>query len=88
MADAVMANIPSCDIFIGVAAVADYRPVSTAQQKIKKMTDSLSIELVRNPDILAMVAALDNAPFTVGFAAETENVTANAQKKLTAKGII
>ena len=87
MTDAVMANVPSCDIFIGVAAVADYRPVSPAQQKIKKDADSLSIELVRNPDILAMVAALDDAPFTVGFAAETEKVVENAQKKLTAKGI-
>ena len=87
MADAVMANITSCDIFIGVAAVADYRPVSTSKQKIKKDDDILSIELVRNPDILAMVAAMDNAPFTVGFAAETEKITANAQKKLSAKGI-
>lgn len=87
MAEAVMENIEGCDIFIGVAAVADYRPVSTAKQKIKKDADSLSIHLVRNPDILAMVAALENAPFTVGFAAETEKVTANAQKKLSAKGI-
>lgn len=87
MADAVMANITSCDIFIGVAAVADYRPVSTSKQKIKKDAESMTIELVRNPDILAMVAAADNAPFTVGFAAETQTVTANAQKKLSAKGI-
>lgn len=87
MADAVMANITSCDIFIGVAAVADYRPVSTSKQKIKKDAESLTIELVRNPDILAMVATADNAPFTVGFAAETQTVTANAQKKLSAKGI-
>jgi len=87
MADAVMANISSCDIFIGVAAVADYRPVSPAQQKIKKDADNLSLELVRNPDILAMVAAMENAPFTVGFAAETEKIAANAQQKLSAKGI-
>ena len=82
-----MANITSCDIFIGVAAVADYRPVSTSKQKIKKDAESLTIELVRNPDILAMVAAADKAPFTVGFAAETQSLTANAQKKLSAKGI-
>lgn len=87
MADVAMANITSCDIFIGVAAVADYRPVSTSKQKIKKDAESLTIELVRNPDILAMVAAADKAPFTVGFAAETQSLTANAQKKLSAKGI-
>ena len=87
MADVAMANITSCDIFIGVAAVADYRPVSTSKQKIKKDAESLTIELVRNPDVLAMVAAADNAPFTVGFAAETQSITANAQKKLSAKGI-
>ena len=87
MADVAMANITSCDIFIGVAAVADYRPVSTSKQKIKKDAECLTIELVRNPDILAMVAAADKAPFTVGFAAETQSLTANAQKKLSAKGI-
>ena len=87
MADAVMANISKCDIFIGVAAVADYRPVNSEKQKIKKNQETVTIEMVRNPDILAMVAALDNAPFTVGFAAETENITSNAQQKLTAKGV-
>jgi len=87
MAESVMANIATCDIFVGVAAVADYRPVVSAEQKIKKNSETLTLALVRNPDILAMVAALDNAPFTVGFAAETENVTSNAEKKLTTKGI-
>ncbi len=87
MADAVMASMSKCDIFIGVAAVADYRPVSSKKQKIKKNEETVSLELVRNPDILAMVAALDNAPFTVGFAAETENITSNAQQKLIAKGL-
>ncbi len=87
MADTVQANISGCDIFVAVAAVADYRPVTKAKQKIKKNTETLSLELIRNPDILAMVAALENAPFTVGFAAETENLTAHAQQKLTAKGI-
>lgn len=87
MAESVMANIATCDIFVGVAAVADYRPAVSAEQKIKKNSETLTLALVRNPDILAMVAALDNAPFTVGFAAETENVTSNAEKKLTAKGI-
>ncbi len=87
MADAVMANISGCDIFVSVAAVADYRPVNRAKQKIKKNAETLSLELVRNPDILAIVAALENAPFTVGFAAETENITEHATQKLAAKRI-
>ncbi len=87
MSDAVMANIPGCDIFIAVAAVADYRPINSANQKIQRTAETLSLELERNPDILAMVAALKNAPFTVGFAAETENLTEHARQKLTAKGI-
>jgi len=87
MADTVMANISGCDIFVAVAAVADYRPVNSAKQKIKKNAETLSLELVRNPDILAMVAALEYAPFTVGFAAETENITEHATQKLTAKRI-
>ncbi|MEA1891049.1 MAG: bifunctional phosphopantothenoylcysteine decarboxylase/phosphopantothenate--cysteine ligase CoaBC, partial [Pseudomonadota bacterium] len=87
MADTVMANISGCDIFVAVAAVADYRPVNSAKQKIKKDTETLSLELVRNPDILSLVAALEKAPFTVGFAAETENLTEYAEQKLTAKKI-
>jgi phosphopantothenoylcysteine decarboxylase/phosphopantothenate--cysteine ligase len=87
MADAVMANISGCDIFVAVAAVADYRPVNRAKQKIKKNAETLSLQLVRNPDILAIVAALENAPFTVGFAAETENITEHATQKLAAKRI-
>lgn len=75
------------DIFIGCAAVSDYRPVATAPEKIKKQAERLSIELVRNPDILATVAALPQAPFTVGFAAETEQLETHARDKLTAKGL-
>ncbi len=86
MFDAVMAAIHACDIFIGTAAVADYRPAQTAAQKIKKNNaDALTLELVRTPDILAAVAAMPNKPFVVGFAAETENLEANARAKLTAK---
>jgi len=70
------------DIFIGVAAVADYRPAQAAQQKIKKSEETLSLELVRNPDILATIAASNPRPFCVGFAAETENLASNAQQKL------
>ena len=87
MHDAVMARAGECDIFIGVAAVADYRPRSVSDQKIKKQSESLEIELVRNPDILGDVAALATPPFTVGFAAETEQVSAFAEAKRRAKGV-
>jgi len=73
------------DIFIAAAAVSDYRPATSAEQKIKKNEETMRIDLVRSPDILASVAALDNAPFTVGFAAETENVREYALGKLEKK---
>ena len=79
------AAIGEADIFIAAAAVADYRPASAAEQKIKKHEETMSIEMVRNRDILASVAALEVAPFTVGFAAETENVTDYARGKLERK---
>ncbi|MDP1595847.1 MAG: bifunctional phosphopantothenoylcysteine decarboxylase/phosphopantothenate--cysteine ligase CoaBC [Methylotenera sp.] len=69
------------DIFIGVAAVADYSPTKTSAQKIKKSEQSLIIELKPNRDILADVASLPNAPFCVGFAAETENLLEYAEAK-------
>jgi len=84
---AVHERIGSAAIFIGIAAVADYRPASVAEQKIKKSAERLTIELVRNPDILASVATLKPAPFTVGFAAETEHLEAAARAKLAAKGV-
>ncbi len=87
MFDAVMQHITNSDIFISTAAVADYRPVNVARQKIKKTKKTLILELQRNPDILAAVAALKNAPFTVGFAAETENLEQHAREKLERKGI-
>jgi phosphopantothenoylcysteine decarboxylase / phosphopantothenate---cysteine ligase len=77
----VMDRVAQCDIFVGVAAVADYRPRRVAEEKIKKQNESLNIELIRNPDILADVAALDSPPFTVGFAAETAQVEAFAEAK-------
>ncbi len=77
--------IGDTDIFIAAAAVADYRPAAVVQQKIKKNDEAMRLELVRCPDILASVAALDAAPFTVGFAAETENVTDYARGKLAKK---
>lgn len=85
MYDAVMLNIVAQDIFISTAAVADYRPTQIQDDKIKKTAAELSIALTRNPDILASVAALDNAPFTLGFAAETHNVKEYAQQKLQQK---
>jgi len=77
--------IDKADIFIAAAAVADYRPADVPKQKIKKNNESTSIELIPCPDILASVAALEEAPFTVGFAAETENVEEYARSKLEKK---
>jgi phosphopantothenoylcysteine decarboxylase/phosphopantothenate--cysteine ligase len=85
MHDAVHAHVREAHIFIGVAAVADYRPIETAPQKLKKGAERITLELVKNPDILASVAALERRPFTVGFAAETDNVEQNARKKLVEK---
>ncbi len=79
------ANIGDTDIFIAAAAVADYRPSKVVEQKIKKNSETMSLEMVRCPDILASVAALDAAPFTVGFAAETQNVLEYASGKLAKK---
>ena len=78
---AVMANVAKQDIFISVAAVADYSPSKPKAQKIKKQAASLSIELKPNKDILAEVASLPNAPFCVGFAAETQDLIAQAEQK-------
>jgi phosphopantothenoylcysteine decarboxylase/phosphopantothenate--cysteine ligase len=82
MYDAVMDVVESADIFIGVAAVADYRSEQSASQKIAKTKKTLTLNLVLNPDIIASVAKLKNHPFIVGFAAETENILAHAQAKL------
>lgn len=74
-----------CDVFIAVAAVADYRCADIAAHKIKKDDETLSLRLVRNPDILATIAATQPRPFCVGFAAETDELTANARGKLVNK---
>ena len=76
-----------CDIFIGVAAVADYRPQQMANNKIKKSDSSMQLKLVKNPDILAAIAAQQSKPFCVGFAAETEDLKSNALIKLDTKNI-
>jgi phosphopantothenoylcysteine decarboxylase/phosphopantothenate--cysteine ligase len=87
MHNAVMQRAPDCALFVATAAVADYRPETVATSKIKKTAESQDIRLVRNPDILADVAALANGPFTVGFAAETDNVVAYADEKRQRKRI-
>lgn len=85
MREAVLAALPGCDVFIGVAAVADYRPAASAEHKIKKSGAELAITLTPNPDILAEVAALPNPPFCVGFAAESRNLDEYAEGKRKAK---
>lgn len=85
MRDAVMSDIIESDIFVAAAAVADYRCADVAKQKIKKKSDDLKLLLQKTPDILAEVARLPEAPFTVGFAAETENLLDNARIKLKEK---
>ena len=82
---AVMNDIEDQDIFIAVAAVADYRPIDSADQKIKKNADEMTITMVKNPDILADVASLEKRPFCVGFAAETNDVISYARGKLERK---
>lgn len=81
MYDAVHQHIQTMDIAICSAAVADYRPKQIANSKIKKSTDTLNIELVRNPDILASIGAMQQRPFLVGFALETDNELVNAFAK-------
>jgi phosphopantothenoylcysteine decarboxylase/phosphopantothenate--cysteine ligase len=76
---------PNCDIFIGCAAVADYKPQQKTEQKIKKSDTELTLTFTRNPDILSDVAHLAQPPFTVGFAAETQDVAHYAHDKLKRK---
>ncbi|MEQ1556282.1 MAG: bifunctional phosphopantothenoylcysteine decarboxylase/phosphopantothenate--cysteine ligase CoaBC [Gallionella sp.] len=85
MFTAVKNHVTQCDIFIAVAAVADYRVATPCEQKIKKSDAALTLELIPNPDILAFVANLPNAPFCVGFAAESENLFEYAETKRRAK---
>jgi phosphopantothenoylcysteine decarboxylase/phosphopantothenate--cysteine ligase len=83
-----LAQTKDSDIFIAAAAVADYRPIQVAAQKIKKTNDEkITLELTKNPDIVATIAALDRKPFTVGFAAESENVIEYAKQKLQRKNL-
>lgn len=87
MHEAVMTRVAACDLFVATAAVADYRPERPATAKLKKAAEVLEVRLVRNPDILAEVAARPGPPFTVGFAAETHDLEVHALHKLSAKGL-
>ncbi|KIF46895.1 phosphopantothenoylcysteine decarboxylase [Vibrio owensii 47666-1] len=90
MHDAVMVHAPSHDAFISCAAVADYRPENVASQKLKKTenNDQMTINMVKNPDIVATVANMtEQRPFTVGFAAETNDVETYARGKLVKKNL-
>jgi len=82
-----LAAATGADIFIGCAAISDYRPPEVAAEKIKRTADAIKLDLVRSPDTLAAVAAIPGGPFTVGFAAETERVRAHALGKLEAKRV-
>ncbi|SFD47199.1 phosphopantothenoylcysteine decarboxylase / phosphopantothenate--cysteine ligase [Thiohalospira halophila DSM 15071] len=84
---AVHAWVGACDLFVGTAAVADYRPAEPAAGKVKRDGEGRTLSLVPNPDILAEVAARPKPPLTMGFAAETGDVEANARAKLASKGI-
>lgn len=86
MLNASLATLADCDLFIAAAAVADYRPVAVAEHKIKKGTEEImELRLTKNPDIVATVAASEQRPFTIGFAAETRDVIHYARDKLTRK---
>jgi phosphopantothenoylcysteine decarboxylase/phosphopantothenate--cysteine ligase len=87
MRDAVIQRVEQTDIFIACAAVADYRVSEVSDQKIKKKSETMQINLTRNPDIVSEVANLENKPFTVGFAAETENLAGYAEDKLWRKNL-
>ena len=82
MLGAVESSVSGFDIFIGVAAVVDYRPTQVAPTKMKKATQTLTVEFVRNPDILSTVTQQPDPPFTVGFAAETDQPLEHARQKL------
>lgn len=87
MFEVVKQHVADCDIFIGVAAVADYRVEQPSAQKIKKSAVNMALKLVPNQDILAYVAGLPKPPFCVGFAAESENLAEYAEAKRRAKKV-
>jgi phosphopantothenoylcysteine decarboxylase/phosphopantothenate--cysteine ligase len=87
MRQAVMARVSACDVFVGAAAVADYRPARPAAHKIKRKAEPLQLGLEPTPDVLGEVARLAPRPFTVGFAAETDDLEENALRKLRTRAL-
>ena len=87
MYEQVWQRVQDTDLFIACAAVSDYRPQAASSQKIKRKSMEISLDLVRSRDTLAEVASITDGPFTVGFAAETQDVKAHARKKLDDKGL-
>jgi phosphopantothenoylcysteine decarboxylase/phosphopantothenate--cysteine ligase len=87
MLQACLPLLQDCDIFIACAAVADYRPADASKQKIKKGPEDVTLHLVPNPDIVATVASSEHRPFTVGFAAETNDLMTYARGKLESKSL-
>ena len=87
MLERVMSLATNIDIFIGVAAVADYRPAKFTDEKIKKSKENLDLKLIKNPDIISKVTELATKPFAVGFAAETNSLVESGRKKLEEKNL-
>ena len=87
MKQAVLSTIKNCHIYISTAAVSDYRVKNIAEHKIKKTEDRLTLQLIKNEDIIATVASLKTRPYVVGFAAETQNIIDNAKNKLIRKNL-
>ena len=87
MHTAVMKNIGDANVFVGVAAVADYRPKEKADEKIKKDSDNYTLELIKTADIISAVARLESRPFVVGFAAETNSIVEHGKEKLKKKNL-
>jgi phosphopantothenoylcysteine decarboxylase/phosphopantothenate--cysteine ligase len=89
MHDAVLRSVPDCDVFISVAAVADWRVAQASAHKIKKTATQAvpTLSFVENPDILATVARLPNAPYCVGFAAESGDLETNGEQKRIKKNV-
>ena len=87
MLSAVQREVPGVDFFISTAAVADYRPAHPPEQKIKKSSERLALDMERTVDVIASVAARAERPFVVGFAAETENVEQHARTKMLKKNL-
>lgn len=87
MCDEALSRMDEMDMYIGAAAISDYRPKQVSVQKIKKTADTFVLEMLKCPDLLASVAALKNGPFTVGFAAETEKLEQHASDKLKRKNL-